>query len=123
MDDPRDQPTKKDTTMGEPFSGFSGMAIANQLTPPLGAYSEGAEKGRCWVLYNYANRPRKKSIKKLNNFILVFYTLSKSDAPKAMESTTLHASPWLHRLFNNSSIFNSYFLVGCCVLVCQLAAD
>jgi hypothetical protein len=60
---PRYQPAKK-TTMVEPFAGSSGMAIANQLTPPPGAYTEGADQGRgcCRVLYNYANRPRKKSI-------------------------------------------------------------
>jgi hypothetical protein len=29
---------KKNTTMVEPFSGSSGMAIANQLTPSPGAY-------------------------------------------------------------------------------------
>jgi hypothetical protein len=52
---------KKNTTMVEPFSGSSGMAIENQLTPPLGGYAEGADRGRCcMVLYNYANQPRKK---------------------------------------------------------------
>jgi hypothetical protein len=34
---------KKNTTMVEPFAGSSGMAIANQLTPPPGAYAEGAD--------------------------------------------------------------------------------
>jgi hypothetical protein len=80
--------------MVEPFAWSSSMAIANQLTPPPGAYAEGDYQGRCCrVSYNYANQPRKKLIKKINNFVFVFYKLSKSNAPKAMESTFLHASP------------------------------
>jgi hypothetical protein len=60
---------KKNTTMVEPFAGSSSMAIANQLTPPLGAYAEGADQGMCCrVSYNNADRPRKKLIKKLNIF-------------------------------------------------------
>jgi hypothetical protein len=102
--------------MVELFAGSSGMAIANQLTPPLGAYAKGADQGQCCrVLYYYANRLRKKLIKKLNNFILVFYKLSKSNAPEAMGSTPLHAPPPSHRLFHNSSILSSYFWL---VVVC-----
>jgi hypothetical protein len=102
--------------MVEPFAWSSGMANANQLTPPPGACAEGADQGRCCrVLYNYANWPRKKITKKLNNFILFFYKLSNSNAPKAMESAPLHASPRLHCLFNNSSVSTSYFWL---VVVC-----
>ncbi len=105
--------------MVEPFSGSSGMAIENQLTPPLGGYAEGADRGRCCMaLYNYANKPRKKLIKKLNNFILVFSKLSKSNAPEAMGSTPLHASPRSPHLFNMPSIFASYFWL---VVVCWFA--
>jgi hypothetical protein len=47
--------------MVELFDGSSGMAIANQLTPPPEAYVEGADQGWCCrALYNYANWPRKK---------------------------------------------------------------
>jgi hypothetical protein len=35
-----------------------------------------------------------------------------------MESTALHASPYLHCLFNNSSVFTSYFWL---VVVCWFA--
>jgi hypothetical protein len=31
--------------MVEPFARSSSMAIANQLTPPLGAYAQGLTKG------------------------------------------------------------------------------
>jgi hypothetical protein len=47
MDDPQDQPTKKNTTVVESFAGSNGMAIANKLTPPLGTYVEGADQGQC----------------------------------------------------------------------------
>jgi hypothetical protein len=102
--------------MVELFSHSNVMAFVNQLTPPLGAYVEGAVRGWCCrVLYNYANQPKIKSIEILKDFILLFCKLSKSNAPKAMESTPLHASPQLHRLFNNSSIFSSHFWL---VVVC-----
>jgi hypothetical protein len=35
-----------------------------------------------------------------------------------MESTPLHVPPWLHRLFNNSSVFTSFFWM---VVVCWFA--
>jgi hypothetical protein len=58
--------------MVELFAGSSGMAIATQLTPPPGAYSVGADRGRCCrVLYNYTDRSKKKLIKKIIKFILV----------------------------------------------------
>jgi hypothetical protein len=69
-------------------------------------------------LYNYADLLRKKLIKKINDFILVFYKLSKSNAPKVMESTPLHASPWSHCLLSDSFVFNSYFWL---VVVCWFA--
>jgi hypothetical protein len=56
---PRINQPKKNTTMVELFAGFSGMAIANQLSPPSGVYAEGADQG--WgsrVLYNCAIRLR-----------------------------------------------------------------
>jgi hypothetical protein len=47
--------------MVEPFAGSSSMAIATQLTPTPGACAEGADQGGCCrVLYNYADRLRKK---------------------------------------------------------------
>jgi hypothetical protein len=67
------------------FARSSGMAIANQLTLPPGAYAIGADRGQCCrVLYNYADRRRKKLIEKFNDLILVLYELSKSNNPKTM---------------------------------------
>jgi hypothetical protein len=69
--------------MVEPFAGSSSMAIAKQLTPPPGAYAEGADQGRyCRVLYYCADRPRKKLISELNNFILVFINYQSPTPPK-----------------------------------------
>jgi hypothetical protein len=65
--------SKKNITVVEPFAGSISLAIMNQHTPPPEAYAEGADQGQCCrVLYDYANRPRKKTINKRNNFILVF---------------------------------------------------
>ncbi len=110
---------KKNTTMVEPFVLSSSMAIANQLTPPPGAYVEGADRGQCCrFLYYCADRPRKKINWWTQQFYFSFYKLSKSNIPKAMEATSLHAPPRSHRLFNNSSVFTSYFWL---VVVCRFA--
>ncbi len=78
--------------MVEPFTGSSCMAIANQLTPPPGAYAGGADWGRCCrVLYNCADRSRKKLISELIDFFLVFYPLPTQPSPKQWN----HASPML----------------------------
>jgi hypothetical protein len=48
--------------------------MANKPTPPPGASVEGVGQGRCArVLFNSADRPRKKLVTKVNEFILVFY--------------------------------------------------
>jgi hypothetical protein len=81
---------KKNTAMVELFSGSSGMAIVNQLTPPQGTYAEGADQGPCCrVLYNFVNLPRHKIIIELINYILVFYPLPTQMPPKRWN----HASP------------------------------
>ncbi len=52
MDDPWDQLTKKEHHHAGAVCWVSGMGIVNQLTPPPGAYAEGADGGqRCRVLY------------------------------------------------------------------------
>jgi hypothetical protein len=74
---------EKNNTMVEPFARSSGMAIANQLTPPLGAYAEGADQGQCCgILYYCANQPRKKLSSELNNFILIFINYQCPTPPK-----------------------------------------
>jgi hypothetical protein len=77
--------------MVELFAGSSGMAIANQLTPrPPRACAEGADRGQCCrVLYNCANRPRKKLVSELIDLILVFLPLPTQLPPKGWN----HASP------------------------------
>ena len=62
------------------------MAVANQPALPPGASSEGVGRGRCArVLFNSADRPRKKLITKLNNLFYVFTSYSTSNAPKTVE--------------------------------------
>jgi hypothetical protein len=62
------------------------MAAANQPALPPGASLEGVGRGRCTrVLFNSADRPRKKLITKLNNLCYVFTFNSMSNAPKTME--------------------------------------
>ncbi len=62
------------------------MAVANQPALPPGASSEAVGRGRCArVLFNSADRPRKKLITKLNNLFYVFTFNSTSNAPKTME--------------------------------------
>jgi hypothetical protein len=62
------------------------MAVANQPALPLGASLEGVGRGLCArVLFNSADRPRKKLITKLDNLIYVFTFNSTSNAPKTME--------------------------------------
>ena len=48
--------------------------MANKPTPPPGASVEGVGQERCArVLFNSADRPKKKLVTKVNEFILVFY--------------------------------------------------
>jgi len=62
------------------------MAVANLPALPLGASSEGVRQGRCArVLFNSADRPRKKIITNLNDLFYVFTSYSTSNAPKTME--------------------------------------
>ncbi len=63
----------------------SGIAMANQPTPPPGASAEGVRRGRCArVLFNLADRPRKKIITKLNDLFYVFTPYPTYNAPKTM---------------------------------------
>ena len=68
------------------------MAIGNQPALPPGASSEGVGRGRCArVLFNLADRPRKKLITKLNIFF-VFTPYPTYNAPKMMASHFPHSS-------------------------------
>ena len=73
------------------------MAVANQPALPPGASSKGVGRGRCArVLFNSADRSRKKLITKLNNLFYVCNSYSTSTAPKTMELHFLHTSCSLH---------------------------
>jgi hypothetical protein len=62
------------------------MAVANHPALPPGASSEGVGQGRCArVLFNSADRPRKKLITKINDLFYVYTFNSTSNAPKTME--------------------------------------
>jgi hypothetical protein len=80
------------------------MAVANQLALPPGASLEGVGVGRCArVLFNSADRLRKKLITKLNNLFYVFTFNSTSTAPKTMKLRFPRAS----RSSNLPSILHS----------------
>ena len=73
------------------------MAVANQPALPPGASSEGVGRGRgARVLFNSAERPRKKLIAKLNDLFYVFTFYSTSKAPKTMELHFPRASRLSH---------------------------
>jgi hypothetical protein len=62
------------------------MAVANQPALPPGASLEGVGQGQCArVLFNSADRPRKKLITILNDLFYVSTFNSTSNAPKTME--------------------------------------
>jgi hypothetical protein len=62
------------------------MAVANQPALPPGASLEGVGRGQCArVLFNSADRPRKKIITTLNDLFYVFTSYSMPNAPKTME--------------------------------------
>ena len=55
------QPSNKPLNHGGAICRNSGMDVANQPTPPLGASTEGVGRGQSSrFLYKYADRPRKK---------------------------------------------------------------
>ncbi len=69
------------------------MAMANQPALPPGASLEGVGRGRCArVLFNLADRPRKKLITKPNNLFYVFTPYPTYNAPKMMASRFPHES-------------------------------
>ena len=73
------------------------MAVVNQPVLPPGASLEGVGPGRCArVLFNLADRPRRKLINKLNNLFYVFTSYSTSNAPKTMELRFPRASCSTH---------------------------
>jgi hypothetical protein len=84
---------------------------------PREPLQKGLTKGGIAGFYIIMPPAEKKLIRKLNNFFLVSYKLSTTNAPEAMESTPLHASPGCTTTSITSP--SLLFLVGCCVLVCQ----
>ncbi len=73
------------------------MAFCIFSRPTPVASGEGVDRGRCsWVLLNNTNRPRKKTITKLNDFIIVFTSYSIYNAPKMMVSRFPHTSHSSH---------------------------
>ena len=73
------------------------MAVGNQPSLPQGASSKGVGRGRCArVLFNSADRPRKKLIIKLNDLCYVFTSYSTSNNPKTMELCFPRASRLSH---------------------------
>jgi len=79
------------------MSHDSGMAVVNLPALPPGASSEGVGRGRCaGVLFNSADRPRKKLISNLNDLFYVFTSYSTSSAPKTMELRFRRASRSSH---------------------------
>jgi hypothetical protein len=73
------------------------MAFCISSRPTLVASGEGVDRGqRGWVLLNNTNRPRKKIVTKVNNFIIVYTNYSSYNAPKMMVSRFPHASRLSH---------------------------
>ncbi len=101
------------------------MVLAFSVTIPPGASVERVDRGQCrGVLSYYADRPRKKLNCKLNIFILVFCAFSTSNVAKVMESPPpARSHPVEPFLYYYLLCLLLLFLVGCCVLVCQLVAD
>jgi hypothetical protein len=65
------------------------MAVANQPALPPGASSEGVGRGQCAsVLFNSADRPRKKLITKLNDlfYVFTFNSLTPKSVPAGMKT-------------------------------------
>ena len=76
---------------------YSGMAMANQPTPPPGASAEGVGQGRCLrVSFGLADRPRKKLITKLNILFYFITPYPTYNAPKMMTLRFPHESCLLH---------------------------
>ena len=62
------QPFNKHHHHGGAVCCYSGMAVANQSPVPPGASLKGVGRGRCArVLFNLADRPKKKIITKLKD--------------------------------------------------------
>ena len=99
------------------------MDVANQPTPPPGASLEGVDQGRFMrVLFNSVDRPRKKLITKLN---ILFYSppLSNLERPPNDGIALPPHVPLVAYPLNSPLHCGCLFLVGCCVLVRQLAAN
>ena len=72
-----------------------GFCISSRPTPV--ASGEGVDRGRSgWVLLNNTNRPRKKLVTKLSNFIIVYTSYSTYNTPKMMVLRFPHASRSSH---------------------------
>ena len=73
------------------------MAFCISSRPTPVASGEGVDRGwRGWVLLNNTNRPRKKIVTKLNNFIIDYASYSTYNAPKMMVSHFPHTSRSSH---------------------------
>jgi hypothetical protein len=66
------------------------FCISSRPTPVVS--KEGVDLGRRgWVLLNNTNRPGKKIVTKINDFIIVYTSYSIYNAPKMMVSRFHHA--------------------------------
>ena len=95
------------------------MVMVNQPTTPPGESAKGVGRGQCArVLFNLADRLRKKLITKLNEFILVFYIPRFVALQKMMHNTPSNSSLCFHLLSLLPSIdAASFWLVVVCVLL------
>jgi len=93
----RVKPSSKEHHHGGVVRRFSGMAFCISSRPTPVASGEGVDQGQCgWVLLNITNRPRKKIVTKLYDFIKVYTSYSTYNAPKMMVSCFPHASRSSH---------------------------
>jgi len=93
----RVEPSSKEHHHGGVGCWSSGMDFCISSRPTPVASGEGVDRGRRgWVLLNNTNRPRKKLVTKLNNFIIVYTSYSTYNAPKMMVSRFPHASRSSH---------------------------
>jgi hypothetical protein len=110
MDDPHVSTSQKRTPSWWSCSpGPAAWLLGISSPHPQEPMQKGLTKGTVAGFYIIMLTSQENINQKTQQFFLVFYKLSKSNAPEAMESTPLHASLRSHHLFNNSSVFSSNF--------------
>jgi hypothetical protein len=95
----RIKPSSKKHHHGGVGRRSSGMAfcISSRPTPVASGEGEVVDRGQCgWVLLKNTNRPRKKIVTKLNDFIIDYASYSTYNAPKMMVSRFPHSSLLSH---------------------------